>query len=48
LKIENSKRDTTILACISKNYFKLNLKQTKANPLVWKTGLMAPEAYNLN
>lgn len=42
-----SKRDAIILACISKNYFKPYLEITKANPLVWTTGLMAPEAYTL-
>ncbi|MFY0630209.1 MAG: hypothetical protein JXR05_07495 [Flavobacteriaceae bacterium] len=41
------KRDAIMLACISKDYFKPHLKQTKANPLVWSTGLMAPEAYTL-
>ncbi|WP_298900747.1 hypothetical protein [uncultured Psychroserpens sp.] len=41
------KRDAIILACISKDFFKPYLKQTKANPLVWTTGLMAPEAYTL-
>jgi len=42
-----SKRDAIILACISKSYFKPYLEITKANPLVWTTGLMAPEAYTL-
>ncbi|WP_248724844.1 hypothetical protein [Seonamhaeicola sp. ML3] len=32
---------------MSKSYFKPYLKQTKANPLVWSTGLMSPEAYTL-
>lgn len=41
------KRDVIILACISKSYFTPHLKETKANPLVWSTGLMAPEAYTL-
>ncbi len=41
------KRDAIMLACISKSYFKSHLKQTKAVPLVWSTGLMAPEAYTL-
>lgn len=45
--IDNKKRDAIILACISKNYFSSYLKQTKSNPLVWTTGLMAPEAYTL-
>lgn len=40
-------RDAIILACISKDYFKPYLLETKANPLVWTTGLMAPEAYTL-
>ena len=41
------KRDAIMLACISKDYFKSYLNETKANPLVWSTGLMAPEAYTL-
>ena len=43
----NKKRDAIILSCISKRFFATNLKQTGANPLVWTTGLMAPEAYTL-
>ncbi|WP_299337469.1 hypothetical protein [uncultured Psychroserpens sp.] len=45
--LNNDKRDAIILACISKDYFKSYLEQTKVNPLVWSTGLMAPEAYTL-
>lgn len=45
--VNENKRDAIILACISKDFFKPYLKQTKANPLVWTTGLMAPEAYTL-
>lgn len=41
------KRDAIILACISKRYFAPYVTQTKANPLVWSTGLMSPEAYTL-
>jgi hypothetical protein len=41
-------RDCIILACMSKSYFAPHLKQTKANPLVWTTGLMCPEAYTLH
>jgi hypothetical protein len=44
---DTSKRDAIILACISKDYFKPYLEKTGANPLVWTTGLMAPEAYTL-
>jgi len=42
-----NKRDAIILACVSKGYFKPYLLKTKANPLVWSTGLMSPEAYTL-
>lgn len=45
--INTTKRDAIILACISKDYFKPYIEKTKANPLVWTTGLMAPEAYTL-
>ncbi len=45
---DGQKRDCIILACISKRYFAPHLKQTKANPLVWTTGLMCPEAYTLH
>ncbi|QXP60931.1 hypothetical protein [Olleya sp. HaHaR_3_96] len=44
---DTSAKDTIILACVSKAYFKSYLNLTKANPLVWTTGLMAPEAYTL-
>jgi hypothetical protein len=36
-----------ILACISKSYFSAPLRASGATPLVWTTGLMAPEAYTL-
>ncbi len=42
------KRETIILACYSKNYFSSLLRSTGASPLVWTTGLMAPEAYTLH
>jgi hypothetical protein len=41
-------RKAIILACISKTYFKNFIKETGATPLVWTTGLMAPEAYTLH
>jgi len=41
-------RDAIILACISKKYFAPLLTATHANPLVWTTGLMCPEAYTLH
>lgn len=50
-KFENTdgrSRDAIMLACISKKYFAQHLTATKANPLVWSTGLMSPEAYTLH
>lgn len=41
-------RDVIILACYSKSYFSPHLEKAKVNPLVWTTGLMAPEAYTLH
>jgi hypothetical protein len=41
-------REAIILACYSKNYFSSHLKSTGAAPLLWTTGLMAPEAYTLH
>ena len=41
-------RDIIILACFSKSYFEPHLKDSKVNPLVWTTGLMAPEAYTIH
>jgi hypothetical protein len=40
-------REAIILACISKSYFSAALRSTGASPLLWTTGLMAPEAYTL-
>ena len=40
-------RDVVLLACASKQYFADAVKATGAYPLVWTTGLMAPEAYTL-
>jgi hypothetical protein len=40
-------RTAIILACASKQYFGPYLKQAGAEPLLWTTGLMAPEAYTL-
>jgi hypothetical protein len=41
------RRDAIILACISKPYFSRAIQVSGANPLLWTTGLMAPEAYTL-
>lgn len=40
-------RETIILACASKWYFEPALDSAGACPLLWTTGLMAPEAYTL-
>jgi hypothetical protein len=40
-------RRTIVLACASKAYFGPYLWDTGAQPLLWTTGLMAPEAYTL-
>jgi hypothetical protein len=38
-------RPTIVLACASKSYFASYLRAANADPLLWTTGLMAPEAY---
>ncbi|HEU4496145.1 MAG TPA: hypothetical protein VFR70_03765 [Flavobacterium sp.] len=45
---DDKKRDLIILACYSKKYFSPHLKNANVNPLVWTTGLMAPEAYTIH
>jgi len=46
-KADERSRDAVMLACISKSYFAKPLRSTGANPLLWTTGLMAPESYVL-
>jgi hypothetical protein len=46
-KKKGKPRRTIILACASKPYFASYLRATGAEPLLWTTGLMAPEAYTL-
>jgi hypothetical protein len=43
----NKPRRTIILACASRAFFSPYVRQTGAEPLLWTTGLMAPEAYTL-
>jgi hypothetical protein len=45
---DNKKRDCIILACISKKYFTPHLNKANANPVLWTSGLMGPEAYTLH
>jgi hypothetical protein len=44
----NKKRESIILACYSRNYFTPHLKLSGATPLLWTSGLMAPESYTLH
>jgi hypothetical protein len=46
-KKNDKKRETIILSCISKKYFRYGIEQSGASPLLWSTGLMSPEAYTL-
>jgi hypothetical protein len=48
VKKDEDKREAIILACASRNYFAEHLKKTNANPLLWTSNLMAPEAYILH
>ena len=45
---DGKKRDAIILACASKQYFTPYIKSSGANPLLWTTHLMCPEAYTLH
>lgn len=45
---DGKERSVIILACYSKLYFGPYLKDARVNPLVWTTGLMAPEAYTIH
>ena len=47
-KHDDAKRDAVILACASRNYFTAPLKAAGAEPLLWTSNLMAPEAYILH
>lgn len=45
--VDNSDRQTIILACKSRQYFEPFIREAGAIPLIWTTGFMAPEAYTL-
>ncbi|MEM8527059.1 MAG: hypothetical protein AAGG68_20635 [Bacteroidota bacterium] len=45
--ISSKAKDVIILACYSKEFFQTHIESAQANPLVWTTHLMAPEAYTL-
>ena len=46
-KPESSPRMFIILACASRPFFRPYMQATGSEPLLWTTGLMAPEAYTL-
>lgn len=48
MAVDSVQREAIILACISRDYFYEALHNTTAEPLVWTTGFMAPEAYTLS
>ncbi|RYM34957.1 hypothetical protein ERX46_06175 [Brumimicrobium glaciale] len=47
-KENKNPKDVMILGCYSKSYFKEHIKKANANPVLWTTHLMAPEAYVLH
>lgn len=47
-KADNRPRDIAVFACASKQYFAAPIRRTGANPLIWTTHLMSPEAYTLD
>ncbi len=46
-KKNETHRDAVVLACASKQFFSEAVRASGAHPLLWTTGLMAPEAYTL-
>jgi hypothetical protein len=47
-KKDEDARDAIVLACASRQYFTKALKKAGANPVLWTSNLMAPEAYILH
>ena len=45
---DQKERDVIILACYSRDYFAQYIQDAGAHPLVWTSGLMAPEAYTIH
>jgi hypothetical protein len=46
--VDKKSRKAMMLACVSKTYFASHLAATNAEPILWSTGLMSPEAYTLH
>ena len=40
-------KECIMLCCFAKDYFSTEMKSSNANPILWTTHLMAPEAYTL-
>ncbi|MEW6411252.1 MAG: hypothetical protein AB1483_02130 [Candidatus Zixiibacteriota bacterium] len=47
LSADSTGRQVIILACVSKQFFGRHIRALRADPVLWTTGLMAPEAYTL-
>jgi len=45
---DSIERKAIILACSSRSYFNIPLRKAGAQPLLWTSGLMGPEAYTLH
>ncbi|WP_282079702.1 hypothetical protein [Aquimarina algiphila] len=45
--VQTKQKDIIVLACYSRNFFSPEIKKANANPILWTTHLMAPEAYTL-
>lgn len=48
VKVAAKPKQVIILACYSKAYFSRHLQKTGAQPLLWTTHLMCPEAYTMH
>ncbi|NQX92311.1 MAG: hypothetical protein HRT74_09385 [Flavobacteriales bacterium] len=48
LSTPSETKDLVLLGCYTHSYFKDYVKETGANPILWTTHLMAPEAYSLH
>ncbi|MDR6240411.1 hypothetical protein [Aureibacter tunicatorum] len=46
-EVKAKKKDAIMLACFSRYYFSPEIEKAQANPILWTTHLMAPEAYTL-
>ena len=47
-RMDTTSRKTSVLACMANVYYNKGLKACNAEPYVWTTHYMAPEAYTLH